>query len=470
MSCASYKVRLLLIILGSCLSSLSSAALSVWDVVSSEFGMYHEESRPEVQEQIRWLVEHPGYIQKVCSQSRPYIYHILTEIKKQRLPGELALLPMLESAYDPFAYSRVGAAGLWQLMPATARELGVKQDWWFDGRRSVSASTQAALTHLAYLNKTFAGSWLLAIAAYDAGEGTMNRAIRDSARNTDFWHLAIPRETQIYVPRFLALAEVIKNPGRYHITLPYIPFMPYFEEVNVGSPIDLNHAASLAGITYNELIRLNPGFNRWITAPYAPFHLLIPAERAWQFSQSLSQLPKEKRVSWVKYQAQKNDNLFRIAVKYHTTVTLIKQLNQLEEDTIKPYQVLLIPSSQNTSPAAVPVMKRRPVEGTMLVNREHRVIHIVQLKDSLESISKKYAVTAEAIQQWNPALNTSALTLGQQLLIWRTIVPKLYKVHSGDSLSGIAQNNHTSIQEILALNPDLQRHSMLHAGQSIRVS
>nr|WP_232220587.1 transglycosylase SLT domain-containing protein [Legionella tunisiensis] len=271
------------------------AAPNVWDVLRNQFALNHEVSQPEVQTQLRWLVSHPSYLQKLA-QSEPYIYHIVTEIKKRRMPGEIALLPMIESAYDPFAYSGAGAAGLWQLMPGTGNNLGLKQDWWFDGRRSIRPSTDAALNYLTYLNKYFNGNWILAIAAYDSGEGTVSRAIKNSrqySRNISFWTLPVPQETKAYVPRLLALAEIIKYPQRYRVTLPDIPHVPYFEEVNIGSQIDLNHAAKLAGISYKDLIKLNPGFNRWTTAPYKPFKLLIPADKVAHFNRNLANVPEE---------------------------------------------------------------------------------------------------------------------------------------------------------------------------------
>lgn len=244
---------------------------------------------------------------------------------------------MIESAFDPFAYSVAGAAGLWQLMPRTGAGLGLKQDWWFDARRSISSSTDAALSYLIYLNKFFNGNWILAIAAYDAGEGTIDRAIKSAGvRNASFWELSLPRETQIYVPRLLALAEIIKNPGQYQLILPEIPYLPYFQEVNIGSPIDLNHAAKMAGISYNELIKLNPGFNRWTTDPHKPIKLLIPAEKVHQFNLNLANLPEEKRVSWEIHTVQPGESLDTIAVRYHTTVNLIKQLNQLATNQITP--------------------------------------------------------------------------------------------------------------------------------------
>ena len=212
---------------------------NVWDVLRKQFTLNHEVTHPEVQNQLRWLISHPSYLQQLA-QSEPYIYHIVTEIRKRNLPGEIALIPMIESAYDPFAYSGAGAAGLWQLMPGTGTDLGLKRDWWFDARRSIRPSTDAALNYLSRLNKFFNGNWLLTFAAYDSGEGTVAKCIKMSNQrgSVSFWALPVPQETKAYIPRLLALAEVIQNPQRYHVQLPDIPHMPYFEEVNIGSQID----------------------------------------------------------------------------------------------------------------------------------------------------------------------------------------------------------------------------------------
>jgi membrane-bound lytic murein transglycosylase D len=461
--------------------SITHAASDVWEVLRAEFMLNHETSRAEVQEQIRWLIAHPSYLQKVCRQSEPYIYHIVGEVKKRKLPGELALLPMIESAYDPFAYSGVGAAGLWQLMPRTGADLGLKQDWWFDGRRSIRPSTEAALNYLVYLNKFFEGSWILAIAAYDSGEGTISRAIKaqGSRRNISFWNLAAPRETQIYVPRLLALAEIIKNPQRYKISLPDIPYLPYFEEVNIGSQIDLNHAAKMAGISYKELIKLNPGFNRWTTAPYKPFKLLIPTEKVHQFNLNLANLPEDKRVSWTKHQVKQGDNLDNIAIRYHTTVNLIKQLNQLTTNHIKPNQSILIPSTQNvpivpkkeiaiakTTPFGASTHTTHPIQE----GKTRRVIHIVQGTDSYQHLGKLYGVTTKEIQNWNKLSPYQRLRTGQQLVIWKQIKqPIQYKVQNGDSLSIIAKRHQTNVNKILSLNPGFRWNTPLRPGQKILV-
>ncbi len=463
------------------------ATSNVWEVLRSEFKLDHEISRAEVQGQIRWLIAHPSYLQKVFRQSQPYIYHIVTEIKKRNLPGELALIPMIESAFDPFAYSGVGAAGLWQLMPGTGKDLGLKQDWWFDGRRSIGPSTDAALNYLVYLNKFFNGNWTLAIASYDAGEGTISRAIKAAQqenRSTSFWDLPVPGETQIYVPRLLAFAEIINNAQQYKLSIPEIPYQPYFQEVNIGSQIDLNHAAKLAGISYRELIKLNPGFNHWTTAPYKPFKLLIPTEKVRQFNLNLANFPEEKRVSWTKHQVQQGDNLDTIANRYHTTVNLIKQLNQLTSNQIKPNQSILIPSTRNaplapiTPKKEIPLVKttyysksdqyRAPPPAPMITAGRRRMIHIVQATDSYQRLEKLYGVNANDILVWNKLSSDQRLRVGQQLIIWKTVKqPQYYVVRQGDTLDGIAKRHQVPINQILSLNPGLKWNTPLYLGQQI---
>lgn len=401
-------------------TSSIAAPPSVWDVLRGQFMLNHEVARPEVQTQLRFLISHPSYL-KELAQAEPYIYHVVTEIKKRGLPGEIALIPMIESAYDPFAYSGAGAAGLWQLMPGTGTNLGLKRDWWYDGRRSIGPSTHAALDYLSHLSKYFNGDWLLAFAAYDSGEGTISRLIKNSNyRQWSFWSLPVPQETRAYVPRLLAFAEIVQNPERYHIKLPDIPHLPYFEEVNIGSQIDLNHAAKLAGISYQELIKLNPGFNRWATAPYQPYKLLIPIEHADDFKTNLANLPIEERVNWIKHHVSIGDTLLLIAKKYHTTVNLIKELNQLKSNAVQKGQVVLIPSKKEPIPAvkvqSVVTASHAPQFTPV---KHYKIIHVVQKNDTVKTIQQKYGVTAEQIQSWNHLSSPLVLSLNQPLIIWK---------------------------------------------------
>lgn len=441
-------------------------APNVWDVLREQLVLNHEVNHPEVQAQLRWLMAHPGYLQKL-TQSEPYIYHIVTEVRKRGLPGELALLPMQESAYNPFAYSVVGAAGLWQLMPGTGDHLGLKQDWWYDGRRSIPSSTNAALNYLTHLYKYFNGDWLLAIAAYDAGEGTISRAVKNSGlnRRVSFWQLSVPNETRAYVPRLLALAEIIKYPDRYRVTLPPIAHVPYFQEVDVGSQIDLNHAAKLAGISYTDLIRLNPGFNRWATAPNQPFKLLIPADKVASFTRNLVHVPQDKRVSWQTHQVRSGESLDNIAQHYFTTAKLIRELNQLKSDKLIIGQSILIPSSKN----APQVVRQTPVKiiDRPITYQTYKVIHIVQIGENLEALTKKYNISLDKIRLWNPTLAEKDPISGDQLIIWRNkITPGIYTIQAGDNLGIIAKKYNTTVGVLQKLNPALTK-GLLKPGQQL---
>ena len=410
-----FRVFFSAIVLAVFTSTTAHGQANVWEVLRQQFTLNHELNRPEVQHQLHFLIAHPSYLEQF-SRSEPYIYHIVNQVKKRKLPGELAIIPMIESAFDPFAYSGAGAAGLWQLMPGTGTDLGLKQDWWFDARRSIGPSTDAALNYLTYLHKFFKGNWILAIAAYDSGQGTMGRIIRNSGQHQphiSFWDLQVAQETKAYIPRLLALAEIIQNPQRYHITLPDIPHTPYFEEVNIGSQIDLNHAAKLAGISYEDLIKLNPGYNHWTTAPYRPYKLLIPTKRVNAFNRNLAHVPAEDRISWARHKVSAGDSLTLIAQKYHTSVNLIRELNQLKSNHIKQGQFVLIPQKKPSR-----LKQKNALTRTLRPPKTYKVIHIVQKNDNFLNLNKTYGTTTSKIRRWNGIKLNQSLHPGQALTLW----------------------------------------------------
>ncbi len=471
-----YKLRLLfylfMILIGLASSQIvmSQTTPNVWDVLRKQFSLNHEVNQPEVQNQLRWLIAHPSYLHKLA-QSEPYMYHIITELKKRHIPGEIALIPMIESAYDPFAYSGAGAAGLWQLMPGTGTDLGLKQDWWFDGRRSIRPATDAALNYLVYLNKFFNGNWILAFAAYDSGEGTMARIIKKSGQtgNIHFWSLPVPNETKAYIPRLLALAEIIQNPQRYKVELPDIPHAPYFEEVNIGSQIDLSHAAKLAGISYQDLIKLNPGYNRWATAPYRPYKLLIPVNRVENFNRNLANFPEDQRVSLERHQVSAGDNLNLIAHRYHTTINLIKELNQLKSNAVKTGQYVLIPIAKNAAAIAKVNAPPPAKQAHFTALKQYKIIHIVQRNESYAHIEKKYSVSRNQLKSWNKLKSGKPLQRGQQLVIWRRDgATGTYVVKHGDNLGQIAKRCNMKLAMLIQLNPALRKR-LIHPGQQIKL-
>jgi membrane-bound lytic murein transglycosylase D len=227
-----------------------------------------------------------------------YLWYIEEELEKRNMPTEIALLPIIESAYDPFAYSHARASGVWQFMAPTGKLMGLRLDWWYDGRRDILAATLASLDLLQLLHDDLNDDWLLALAAYNSGEGNVLRAIEKNRRRhkpVDFWHLDLPRETKAYVPKLMAVARLYKDPKQYNVYIMPIPNEPYFDVVPTGSQIDLAQAAKLANTPLDELYLLNPAFNRWATSPAGPHYLLVPKENAEPFRMALQDFPPEKK-------------------------------------------------------------------------------------------------------------------------------------------------------------------------------
>lgn len=381
----------------------------IWKAFGSEFTLDHEASRPEVKEQVAWLMSHRKYLRIAAQNARPYLYYIVTQIKKRNLPIEFALLPIIESAYDPFAYSAAGASGLWQMMPATAADFGLKQNGWYDGRRDVVASTNAALDYLVYLQNFFNGNWLFVVAAYHTGQGTVLSAIKKNAalgESTNFWSLPLGQQTQIYIPKLLALAEMMSHPEKYPLNLPPIPNAPYLTQIDVGSQIDLAKAAQLSGLSLSALKNLNPGFSRSTTAPDGPFILVVPVQNEARLREGLALMPQGNRVTWQRYDVKSGDTLSKIATKYHTTTALLQQINKLDSTLLQVGDVLFIPNSVSDNSVKI----------TPAVKAPEKEIYIVRQGDTLSSIAHRYHLGWESLKAYNH-LTSNALHLEQKLMI-----------------------------------------------------
>lgn len=274
---------------------------TVWARLLSLYSLPKIENE-RIDREIEWYLNHPQALNTIQQRAEPYLHLILDEVEAKHIPGELALLPVVESAFVPNANSRVDASGLWQFMPATGRMFGLQQNSWYDGRRDVYASTKAATTYLKQLSETFDGDWLLALASYNWGKGNVKKSIeRNEGRNlpTDYWSLNMPNETANYVPRLLAIAKIFANADEYNVNLHNIPNKPYFEVVKLDSQLNLNKAAEMANMSLHDFMKLNPGFTKSKTAPEGsgPRRLLIPVAQAESFKENLAQLPFEEWVS-----------------------------------------------------------------------------------------------------------------------------------------------------------------------------
>ena len=307
-----------------------------------------------VQREIERYRAHPASLARTFDRGRRYLYHIIEEIDARELPKELALLPVVESAFDPFALSRQRAAGLWQFLPDTGRSYGLAQDWWTDDRRDVREATRAALDHLSSLHEDFGGDWLLALAAYNAGPSRVKRAMMRCERRgepADFFSLGLPAETRRYVPRLLAIARIVADPEKVGIALPEIPNEPYFAPVDVAHQVDLDRVADLAEIPRAELRALNPGFRRWATAPSGPHELLVPTADRERFEQVLAELPPSQRMRLVRHRVEGGDTLYAIARRHGIPLEMLRSVNRIRGSRIRIGQDLLIPLPTDTKPA-----------------------------------------------------------------------------------------------------------------------
>lgn len=458
----------------------------IWDRIRASFELPISDHR-KVQSELRWYAKHKDYLNRVVNRAEPFLYFIMEEIDQRGIPSELALLPIVESAFQPFAYSHGQAAGIWQFIPSTGRHYGLKQNWWYDGRRDVHASTIAALNYLQFLAKAFDGNWLHALAAYNSGIGTVQRAIRRNKRRhkpIDFWHLDLPKETQGYVPKLIALTKLVKNPEDYNVDFKCIQNAPYFEVIKTGSQIDLAVAADLAGIDMQHLYKLNPGFNRWATDPKGPHRLLIPVEHADAFRQGLAKIPSSERITWKRYKVKPNQTLSHIALKHHVTVEQLKRINKIRSNNIRVGSHLIIPvASKGLSHYTLSKIQReKQRQAIVRKGKGKKVFHTVRSGDSLWDISRLYKVGTQQIARWNGISPKDILRAGQRLVIWtkKHITPSLnsgivgefirsvrYRVRNGDSLYRIARRFNVSIRDLHRWNP--LKGKYLQPGQTIKV-
>lgn len=463
------------------------ADADIWIRVRAGFSLDLDSDNNRIRVQREWYAKHQAYLDRVATRAERYMYYIVEQAESRDMPLELALLPVVESAFDPFAYSHGRAAGPWQFIPSTGRMFKLHQNWWYDGRRDVTASTDAALEYLSRLANRFDGDWLLALASYNAGAGTVSKAIRYNKKRglpTDFWNLNLPRETRAYVPKLIALSQLVRNPERYGITIKPIADTAYFEKIDAGSQIDLAEAAELAGISLEELYLLNPGYSRWATPPEGPHTLLIPVDHAEEFQQRLADLPEEARMRWDRYTIRSGDSLISIANRYQTTPATLRTANKLRGNTIIAGDTLLIPKpSAQLSEYSLSADERLSAVQNKGVSGREKQHYAVRSGDSFWKISRQYNVGVRELAKWNNMAPGDPLKIGQTLVIWSAqarapssnsnssarpeMIRKVnYAVRNGDSLSRIASRFNVSVNEITDWNR-INKQRYLRPGQRL---
>jgi membrane-bound lytic murein transglycosylase D len=434
-----------------------------------------------------WYLRHQDYLTRVFTRAQRYLPYILSELERRDLPLELALLPIVESAYDPFAYSHGRAAGLWQMIPGTARRFGVKQNWWYDGRRDIVDSTRAALDYLEYLEEINDGNWLNAIASYNSGEGNVLRATRKNrkvGKPIDFWYLKLPKETSMYVPKLLALVEIVAEPDKYGVTLPEVPNEEQFVVTDIETQLDLALAAELAGVDVDTIYQYNPGYNRWSTDPAGPHQLVMPVDVAEEFSAALAAVPARERVRWKRHKVKNGEAISQIANKYNTTVSALRAANNLRGNTIRAGHYLMIPVATKPLSAYSQSADARLERTQNRKRADNKIEHVVRSGESFWTISRKYGVHHRSLAKWNGMAPGDPLSVGRKLVVWtneqvadagpatspmqtgKTMRKLRYTVRNGDSLYLIARRFRVGIDQIARWN-GIDKNKILRPGQKL---
>ena len=351
------------------------------------------------------------YLQRMFDRSRIYLFHIVEEIEKRGLPTELALLPMVESAFNPMAYSRAHASGLWQFVPGTGRRFDLKQNSWYDGRRDIVDSTGAALDYLTRLRRMH-GDWHLALASYNWGENAVARAVaknRAARKPTNYTSLRMPRETRQYVPKLQALKNIISNPSAYGIRLDPIPNEPYFTVLMEPPELDVALAARLAEMPVNEFMALNPGFSRPLIRASRGTRIVLPSDKVGVFHDNLAKYGSSL-VSWQAYQPKPGETLGTIAKRFELSVAELKRVNGIAAGSWRLPETLVVPleSQSSTGATKLPIMYAPPIP-------VQAAVHRVKPGDTLSAIAGRYRVRLADLKRWNPA--ASVLQVGQKIYI-----------------------------------------------------
>jgi membrane-bound lytic murein transglycosylase D len=468
----------------------AKAPINIWDRIRAGFAL-PDVDNSRVDRELDWYARHQEYLDRVVERAQPYMHYIVDELQANNIPLEIALLPIVESAFQPFAYSHGRASGIWQFIPSTGRRYGLKQNWWYDGRRDVVASTQAAIKLLTTLRDEFNGDWLLALAAYNSGGGNVEKAIRKNKRRhkpTDFFSLDLPPETRYYVPKLLALKKLINNPYMYNVQLARIDDVPYFERIKLDSQIDLALAADMADMDLDDLYELNPAYNRWATSPDGPNYLLIPLDNADEFKHNLAEYPADKRIKWVRHQIRRGETISTIAMSYHTSIDVIKRVNHMHNNHLRAGHDLMIPvaSQQLSSYTLSASQRKRSTQNTPRGGT--KIMHIVQVGDTLWDLAQQHRIGVRQLAKWNGMAPRDPLVPGQNIVIWsrkakvtsqlipddikapprREITQRIgYRVRRGDSLALISRKFNVTVAQLLRWNRKLEKGHYLQPGQQL---
>jgi membrane-bound lytic murein transglycosylase D len=464
----------------------------LWERLRQGFQLQPHYDHPSVQAFIDRYSSNQRLFDLVTERASPYLFEIINELEARGLPLELALLPIVESTFNPNAYSQEHAVGLWQFLGPTARSFGVQQDWWYDGRRDPLVSTAAALDYLTVLHGQFSEDWLVAIGAYNTGDGNVRRAIRRSGQDMsalDFWSLPLAPETLSHVPKLLALAATVSKGNTANLKLEPIANKAQLQTVDIGSQIDIAQAASLAGISQEALRGLNPGYLQWATHPDGPQSLLVPIANATRLEKAIAQADPSDFVTWDRYEIKSGDTLGQIARSLETQVDVLQEVNAIRGSAITAGDSLLIPrnihSTSQLANAGASLGQISPLPNQRST-ASPPANYQVRAGDNLWLIASKYNLKSAKIAQLNGIKINSILRLGQRLklrddtgqaIITGSNITKevgsntaaIHSVSRGDSIALIARQSGRRISDLLNWN-GLSEGEIIYPGQTIRLT
>lgn len=397
------------------------------------------------------------------NKSEYFIYHVINELEKENLPLELALIPFIESDYDPFSISSSGAVGIWQFMPTTGSLFNLNKTWWNEDRHDPFKSTIAAVGYFSYLLERFDGDLYLAVAAYNGGPTYLDRQIRRNKRKgleTDFWSLNLSTQSTEYVYKFIALRELIIKSEQYDIQLPEILYEPRVARIEIPGQVEILTISEHLDLKPELIYKLNAGYTKWASAPTQMSEFYIPIEKLEVFNNPSNPINGVNQINWISHSVQNGDNLWSLARKYDTEVSIIKQINYLDKDMLSLNMTLLIPLSKSESNSFIPIE-----------------MHVVSEGDTLWGLAAKYNVDIKDLQRMNDISSNTYLQLGQKLSIGNKNIHRniesrkrtiLYSVKQGDNLYKIADLFDVSVESIKEINKF--KNSNLNPGQIIKVA
>ena len=435
---------------------------SIWEVLKDEAVIKKYEIDDLTLYYMNQHLQNVDLFENYLNNSYYFLFYVIEELKRNNLPIELAFLPFIESSYDPFSISSSGAVGLWQIMPRTADLLGLKENWWIEERHNPYKSTDAAIRYIDYLYKRFNQDIFLVLVAYNAGPTFTLKAIqRSPRRNSNFSYkdLQLSVQTRNYIPKFLALIELINNNEKYNINLPDIPYLEVVDKISFKEQIEILSFSNFLELKPELLYKLNAGYTKWATDPNMPSTFYIPIENKIRYEASGQEYVQSQKINWISHYVSKGENLWVLAKKYRTKIDIIKQVNQLESDSLAVNQILLIPVGQASSNILIPFEA-----------------HVVSEGDTLWSLARKFEVSEKKIMDINNLESSSILKIGQVLNIgnkniYRNIESKqrtiLYSVKQGDNLSKISKLFNVSVETIRQDNENLD---IIRPGQILKIT